>query len=142
MANTTKLEWFGTARGRVGYVVDRWLVYATGGLAYADIKISSLVNPATIAALAPNVPFTVGDSATKAGWVVGAGVENALSADWSWKIEYLYMDFGNVTASGTVPAQGCLGNALACNSTSAGSSRYNTEFTDSTVRVGLNYKFH
>jgi outer membrane immunogenic protein len=142
VANTTKLEWFGTARGRVGYVVDNWLVYATGGLAYADIKVSGVVNPATIVALAPNVPFTVGDSATKTGWVVGAGVESALSTNWSWKIEYLYMDFGNVTATGTVPAQGCLGNALACNPTSAGSSRFNTEFTDSIVRVGLNYRFH
>jgi hypothetical protein len=50
------------------------------------------------------------------------------------------MDLGNVSATGVVPAQGCLGNSLACNPTAPGPGRYSTSFADNIVRVGLNYK--
>ena len=33
-----KLPWFGTFRGRIGFTpAERWLVYATGGLAYGEV---------------------------------------------------------------------------------------------------------
>ncbi len=32
-SNTSKIDWFGTVRGRVGYVYNNWLLYGTGGLA-------------------------------------------------------------------------------------------------------------
>src|SRR5471032_404543 len=39
-----KLDWFGTARGRVGFLpAERILVYATGGLAYGKFSGSSLM---------------------------------------------------------------------------------------------------
>jgi outer membrane immunogenic protein len=143
LTNTTRLDWFGTVRGRIGYVVDRWLVYGTGGLAYGQLNVSSSVVPTTIAAAFPNTPYSVSSSETKVGWVVGAGVEESFSPSWSWKVEYLYMDLGNVTATGAVPAQGCLGNNLACNPTAAGgTARYTAGLTDNIVRVGLNYQFH
>src|SRR5450830_1568815 len=31
-----KLPWFGTVRGRIGYAFDRTMIYATGGLTYAN----------------------------------------------------------------------------------------------------------
>jgi outer membrane immunogenic protein len=144
LANSTRLDWFGTLRGRLGFVVDRWLVYGTGGLAYGELNVNSAVNPANISLLPgfQNVPFNIGGSQTKTGWTLGFGVENALSANWSWKAEYLYMDLGSVTVAGVVPAQGCLGNNLACNGTSAGTGTYTAgRFTDSILRVGLNYRF-
>jgi outer membrane immunogenic protein len=142
LANTTKLEWFGTLRGRAGYVIDRWFIYGTGGLAYGEVNVNSAVSPANVSAIAPNVPFNVSSSATRVGWVVGVGAENALSTNWSWKVEYLYMDLGDTTATGGVPAQGCLGNNLACNPTSAGTAKYTTKFTDNILRAGINYKFY
>ena len=33
-----KLPWFGTVRGRLGYAQDSWLVYGTGGYAYARLE--------------------------------------------------------------------------------------------------------
>ena len=48
-------------RGRLGYAIDRWMPYVTGGLAYGDIKASPAGFP--------------GDSATNVGWTVGAGAE-------------------------------------------------------------------
>ena len=34
----TKINWFGTARGRAGYAFDRFLPYITGGAAFGDIE--------------------------------------------------------------------------------------------------------
>jgi outer membrane immunogenic protein len=31
---------------------------------------------------------------TRSGWMLGAGFEQAVMTNWSWKIEYNYMDFG------------------------------------------------
>jgi len=40
-----KIDWFGTARGRLGFLVtDQLLLYATGGLAYGEVKLSGLTN--------------------------------------------------------------------------------------------------
>jgi outer membrane immunogenic protein len=33
----SKLQWFGTVRGRVGFIWDRLLVYGTGGYAYGNV---------------------------------------------------------------------------------------------------------
>src|SRR5260370_1222922 len=83
-----KLEWFGTARGRVGFLrTERVLLYAAGGLAYGPLS-----------ATAPLIPLSWGS--TRAGWTVGAGAEAAIDRNWSVKLEYLYMDLGNVGSSG------------------------------------------
>ena len=121
-----KLDWFGTARGRVGFLpAERILLYATGGLAYGTFSGSSWT-----------LPLDVGTwSHLQAGWTVGAGVEAALGSNWSVKFEYLYMDLGHV------------GGSTATNTTVAGTTTtvltyvFNTRFTDSIARVGLNYKF-
>jgi outer membrane immunogenic protein len=77
MANY-KLDWFGTARGRVGFLpTDRVLLHATGGLAYRQLS-----------ATAPLIPLSWGS--TRAGWTVGAGAEVALDHNWSFKVEYLH----------------------------------------------------
>ena len=36
-----RMPWFGTVRGRVGYVANQWLLYATGGVAYGRIEGNS-----------------------------------------------------------------------------------------------------
>ena len=74
-----RLDWFGTLRGRVGFLpTQQLLLYATGGLAYGHI-----------AANEPTVPLSWGD--TRAGWTVGVGGEVALGPHWSIKLEYLYI---------------------------------------------------
>ena len=113
-----KLDWFGTARGRVGFLpAERILLYATGGLAYGNFSGASWT-----------LPMNIGTwSRTNVGWTVGAGIESALGANWSVKFEYLYMDLGSVGGS----------------SATVGLNQwvFNTKFTDNIVRVGLNYKF-
>jgi outer membrane immunogenic protein len=77
----TRNSWLATARARVGYGVDRFLPYLTGGLAFGDIRAS--------------VPGFPGGSITNAGWTLGGGLEFAVAPNVSIKGEYLYVDLGN-----------------------------------------------
>jgi outer membrane immunogenic protein len=76
----TKNTWLGTVRGRLGYAIDRFMPYVTGGLAVGDIK--------------NNISGIGSASDTKAGWTVGGGLEYAFNGPWSAKVEYLYVDLG------------------------------------------------
>ncbi len=80
-----KSVFFGTARGRLGYAIDRFLPYVTGGGAIGSMKISSATG-----ASETNTPL---------GWTVGAGVEYALDDGWSVKVDNLYTQFTSTTCS-------------------------------------------
>ena len=129
-----KLDWFGTARGRLGYLpAERLLLYVTGGLAYGGFSGSSLFGVAGANAL------DIGSwSSVHAGWTVGAGAEAALGSNWSVKFEYLYMDLGSVGGSSSAATVTSLPNAR---TTTTLATVFNTRFTDNIVRVGLNYRF-
>jgi len=119
IAYTNKLDWFGTVRGRIGYAIDRWLPYVTGGWAYGHGQFSGTTTAgSTATSFSANPDYT-------AGWTVGAGVEWAFVNNWSAKIEYLYIDFGN---GPTVPV-------------SATQNIVSGKMTDNIVRAGVNYKF-
>jgi outer membrane immunogenic protein len=77
--------WLGTARGRIGYAFDRYLVYGTGGAAYGNLKFTG--------------PDSMSEAKSKLGWTLGAGVEYAFMGAWSIKAEYLYVDLGTFTCS-------------------------------------------
>jgi outer membrane immunogenic protein len=127
------LDWFGTARGRAGFLVSpELLFYATGGLAYGNVNVSGSAsgnfNGTTV--LLP------GNSSTRVGWTVGAGTEWHLAGNWTAKVEYLYMDLGTVNG-GPIGLTGI----IAPGRTEAGLS-YSSHFTDNIVRVGVNYHFN
>ena len=125
-----KLDWFGTARGRVGYLpAERLLLYVTGGLAYGNFSGSSVT-----------LPLDIGTwSSLRAGWTVGAGVEAALGNNWSVKFEYLYMDLGHVGGGSATNTTSAIVRGTTTTTTLA--YLFNTRFTDSIARVGLNYHF-
>jgi outer membrane immunogenic protein len=82
-----KVVWFGTARGRLGVAFDRWLLYATGGIAYGEGQsdFSGL--------------FVGTASSTRIGWAGGGGVEWAFFDNWSARLEYIHLDTGKVDNS-------------------------------------------
>jgi len=90
--NVTNLA---TARVRAGYAVrDRWLVFATAGVAGGTVQPAApVVAPGTAAA------FFTPSKQMRWGYTVGAGVEYALcerwGGAWSAKLEYLYADLGD-----------------------------------------------
>lgn len=79
-------DWFGTIRGRVGFAMDRVLVFATAGLAIGegvDFKRTG----------AP-FPFAKDKSGTRYGYALGAGVDYAVTDNVFVRGEYQYVDFG------------------------------------------------
>lgn len=105
----TKNNWLGTARGRVGWAFDRVMPYITGGAAFGNVKATQ---------------FGIGSASdTNVGWTVGAGIEAAVIANWTAKIEYLYVDLGDVSCAACLPVAS------------------NVDFRTHIVRAGLNYRF-
>jgi outer membrane immunogenic protein len=87
----TKLDWFGTVRGRVGVLVTpNALLYGTGGWAYGHTTSSANAAAFGLSALAST-------GHDKNGWTAGAGLEYAFNQWLSFKTEYLYMDLGTDT---------------------------------------------
>jgi outer membrane immunogenic protein len=135
-----KLDWFGTVRGIAGVAQNDWLWYVTGGYAYGRIAVN-VNTPMTGLAqhpIGPASPILASSRSTKGGWTVGAGVETRLwASNWSAKLEYLYMDLGDVSFDGycTQATAALLGLQIGrCEAA-------NTSITDHIVRVGLNYTF-
>jgi outer membrane immunogenic protein len=118
----TKIDWFGTVRGRLGYVFDRRvLLYATGGLAYGKVSISGTSSSIF------GAPAAFSNSDVNAGWTAGAGVEGvAWDPRWTWKVEYLYLDLGKLDSTVTAGLT---------------TTRATTRFTDQVARAGLNFHF-
>jgi outer membrane immunogenic protein len=97
----TKIDWFGTVRGRVGYLWGDGAVlsYLTGGLAYGKVGIqgTSTVSGTVSNPLSGSFFNTQAfdQSHVNTGWVVGFGTEGKLLIPgWTYRIETLYMDLG------------------------------------------------
>jgi outer membrane immunogenic protein len=153
----TNIDWFGTARVRIGYVWGNGQVmsYVTGGLAYGEVKINGTTTVGgLVAASTPPVvpaPFFVseafGHSQVNTGWVVGYGTEGRLATPgWTWKVEGLWMDLGSIdtTGSGVGPSTtvGPFPPGLTLTGSATGQTTTHTHFTDGILRAGLNYQFH
>jgi outer membrane immunogenic protein len=142
-----RLRWLGTLRGRVGYAWDRVLFYATGGLAVGQID-ASYTDSIAASTLTPLTTVAVSSTATRAGWVAGAGVEGAFRNwnNWTWKIEYLHVDLGGFNALAAGSATGAFSAVIgdfrtSITQTTAFNSAYHSHFSDDIIRVGVNYRF-
>lgn len=92
----TRLNWFGTVRGRMGVVFGPVMPFITGGLAYGELK-NVLTSSATqtlngASAGGYNLSTTITD--TQFGYAVGGGLDWLLANNWLFRVEYLYFDFG------------------------------------------------
>jgi outer membrane immunogenic protein len=122
------INWFGTARGRIGFApICKLLVYGTGGFAYGNADYTAETNFA-----ADGGPiFRTSHDDTNVGWTVGGGLEYAISKHWTVKAEYLYVDLddenrtANPNSANFAPLQ----------------VRNTWENQFHTVRAGLNFKF-
>lgn len=114
----TKELWLGTARIRLGVTpIEHWLTYITGGVALADVE-AEIFNPEA----------TYTQRHVRGGWAAGAGVEYAMTKNWSAKLEYLHV--GLTDTSYFTPAP-----AAPTSNRGAGVS-----LDENIVRGGINYK--
>ncbi len=133
---TNRLDWFSTVRGRIGIARDRWLVFATGGLAIGHFKSNTNVSFGTHPVLLPvlsGAQHIGSGTATRLGLALGGGMEYALNNLWSIKAEYLYLNFGSFTY--TSPLVAPAGVAAGYTWTTTVAPR------EHIVRVGANYNF-
>lgn len=99
-----RINWFGTVRGRLGYLVTtNLLVYGTGGFAYGEVEQQATVTNVSATSVV-NSSFTCvrnavcatgSRSETQGGWTAGAGWEYLLNGNPFFnlpvtvKVEYL-----------------------------------------------------
>ena len=118
-----RLEFLGTLRARVGLVMDRVLVYATGGLAYGDVRNAQSI-------VFPGAAYAVASTRTEVGYAAGAGIEYGFTPNLTGKAEALYYDLGRRSlAGGATPPTGLVRGA-----------RFDSAGV--VARAGLNYKFN
>ncbi len=110
---------FGTARARVGYAFDRFLVYGTGGLAWSYDRLQrTQLAGGSVTAGATETAFL-----WRWGWAAGAGVEFPVAPNWTAKVEYLATGFGDGRKS--FPAAG---------------QSFDSDLSIQSLRVGVNYQ--
>lgn len=116
VVNGLELNGVGTARARLGWALDRSLLYVTGGIAYGEITKSDTSFLHTQA------------SAKVTGWTAGAGAEHAFTDNWIGRIGYQYTDLGKAE---TLFQETTLGSY----------SHRVDNLTAHSLQVGLSYKF-
>jgi len=134
---STKSDWMGTVAGRLGYTWNRTLLYAKGGIAFADSSTSvdcifgptgtsggdfprMCTSPSHQSYLASfRTPHSV-----RIGYTLGLGAEFDLGHNWSVKSEYDVLSFGRHNSN-----------------TDDGGTIITDKLWINQVKVGLNYKF-
>jgi opacity protein-like surface antigen len=98
--------WMATARVRVGvdvepaFLIDRILLYATGGAAFAKVARSYCNPPASQYHCYVNGEVGGGwltEQGIHSGWTAGAGYEIPLAAGIAFRLEYPYASFGRIS---------------------------------------------
>jgi outer membrane immunogenic protein len=133
VATSISTDWLLTVRGRLGVTLSPTvLLYATGGLAIADVEVSNkfLDNAVDVGGGANNEGAS-SNSDVRTGWTAGGGLEWAIDRNWSIKGEYLYVDLGSVSTTAGVGALDLTPNPLDTS----------VDVTAHIVRVGINYRF-
>jgi outer membrane immunogenic protein len=126
-------NWLVTAGPRIGFTVNRLLMYVTGGLAITELKYNNFFsdNIGNHTYVESNV------SDIQYGWTLGAGAEFLLTEKWSVKAEYLYVDFPNISSSSTLT----VANPFHPDRLYTNPFTNNANLELNIVRAGINYHF-
>ena len=87
-----------TARGRLGWAMDRLMIYGTGGAAFANVKSSVGLSclDGGCGNNGNNLATAAGSSTGKTGWVIGAGFERMFTQNIIVRGVFLFFVFGCV----------------------------------------------
>lgn len=116
-AGRMKIDLQSSVRARVGYAFDRFLIYGTGGVSFANINYV-YSNPAGA---------SESTTSLRTGWTAGGGVAYALTDNLIGRLEYRHANYGSFTYDSKVAFPGLL--------TGKQEPRSNT------LRAGLSYQF-
>ncbi len=77
----TDVRFVGNVRARLGWAMDRVLLFVAGGGSWANLRATQIGSPAI--------------SNTFSGWTIGGGVDFAVTPNLILRAEYLYADYGS-----------------------------------------------
>lgn len=103
-------DWQGSVRARAGFALDRTFIYGTAGVAFTQIYAK--LDSGTLGSVKENRKLT--------GWTLGAGVEHALTDNWTVRGEYRYSDYGRLDR---------------------GPGALDPKITEHALRAGVSFKF-
>jgi outer membrane immunogenic protein len=109
---TSDLKWNAHVRARLGYAMDRTLLFVAGGLAIAEVEQFAPAGAATV-------------SNTLTGYSIGAGIDYAFAPRWIGRVEYLFDDYGSKTYNYAPFAGGTIAS----------------DYTTHTIRAALMYRW-
>jgi outer membrane immunogenic protein len=134
-------SWVATIAARLGVTFGQtgnWLLYVKGGGAFADARFGVRLRDDCAVVFntrlcdPDNFAFSNNDN-TRTGWMIGAGLEYGAWGNWSWKLEYNFMDFGHRDIHFDNILVSCVDCGLRRD--------LNADLTVSVVKFGLNYRF-
>jgi outer membrane immunogenic protein len=121
-------HWLATIRGRAGYAAGPWLLYVTGGGAFANVRFSdAIIFPVS------GTVNAFSQSTTAFGWTLGGGVEFAFAPNWTVKAEYLYVDMPGTSFTSVNSNPVVFPNSTI--------TYTHGDLKENIARVGVNYKF-
>ena len=140
------LQYIGTVRGRLGYLVmPTLLVYGTGGLAYGGVSVSMTNFQSWVDGDGEDKSAVIAGSGsyanTQVGWTAGGGLEWMFLPNWSAKVEYLYYDLGRVSGSFANTWSGIGGDYAGINDLES-ITNFSARASGNIVRAGVNYHFN
>jgi outer membrane immunogenic protein len=128
LRDRSRVDFIGTFTGRLGVAFNnQTLLYVRGGGAVARDRFDGACTAAAVGPCTVGATFYSANS-TRYGWLIGGGVEYALTARWSGLVEYNYMDFGTRRENFT-------GGIF------AGTAPFDISQRVHVLKVGLNYRF-
>ena len=113
-------NWQGSIRARLGWAIDNFMPYITGGVAFSDWDIDSNISDPILG------DFHFSDSKSFTGWTIGAGLDYAFTPNLIGRLEYRYTDWGDADFHNDF-----LGVDF----------HRDSSINESTVRLGVAYKF-
>ena len=117
-SSTVSPGFYADVTARLGYAVDRTLVYAKGGYAYYGGSVSNWTDDG---------PNHSGSTSGLNGWTLGGGLEYKINPSLSLKAEYLHFDFGSVT------------NTVEQGGECTGPCPFGNKLSIDTAKIGVNY---
>jgi outer membrane immunogenic protein len=103
-----RMRWEGSGRIILGRSFDRWLVYGTGGIAFARVDMDANFPAAIFAGNTPIAPFSASDSKTLVGGTVGLGTAYMLTRNWEIGAEYRYTFYAQSAYNLGTPTAFCV----------------------------------
>jgi|GEM_PF-1043019 len=126
-ANTnSKVDWYGTSRGILGWANGPVMFYGTGGLAYGHVGLNSSISTSLLSLVSET-------SAVKVGWVGGGGIQYMVNPNLFLNLAYQHVDLGSVSLTSSVTGPGPFPPTL--NQSANANARFDV------VSLGLNWLF-